>query len=267
MKNIDNYKKKKRCFLFGIIIFLISFIIICNITWKNIDFSNSEGNNIPNVVDPPQKEEDKDENIDKPELNGEEDKEDQSVDKEIIIDTNTTNNQTNTIIKNDKDNTSSGNNNINDNNSNDNENKEDNENDNEFIVDWMKSEKLNIFANSYFNGQNKIAPGVSGSYRFKVVNNRSSKVIYNVSFNEVNLYNINMKYRLKIGNDYVVGDENNWVSAEDLNYNSRIIDTKISELYTLEWRWFDSDNDNEVGQTINAVYSLSISVYGEDITD
>lgn len=268
MENVDNEKKTKRICLIIIMLFLISFVITCNVIWKIIDIGKNndfdDSNNIPGIVDPSEKDEEKSENKDNFELNDDQVKE-ESVDKEIVIDKNISNSQVNTTVKTDKDNPASGN--ISDNNSDKDDNNNQDEDDGELIVDWMKSEKLNIFSNEYFNGQNKIAPGVSSTYRFKVINNRSNKIIYNISFSEINLYDVNMKYRLKLGNDYIAGNENNWVSYENLNYNGRIIEGKTSEVYTLEWRWFDSDNDTEIGQTINATYSLSISVYGEDMTD
>ena len=39
----------------------------------------------------------------------------------------------------------------------------------------------------------------------------------------------------------------------------------ISMPYILEWKWFNSSNDTEIGQAGNATYSLSIHIYAEQI--
>ena len=180
------------------------------------------------------------------------------------------NNDSSTNISNS--NTSSGNeiNNENNNsenqNNNGNNNSENQNNDGELIVDWQHTSSLDIFYNTYFNDV-KIAPGISGNYSFEITNGRGNKIGYNISFNDTNIYNINMKYRLKKDNTYVVGDDNTWVSINELFYNNQVLNINQSAYFILEWIWEDSDNDTEIGKTMGANYSLNITVYGEDIND
>ena len=108
---------------------------------------------------------------------------------------------------------------------------------------------------------------ISGNYSFEITNGRGNKIGYNISFNDTNIYNINMKYRLKKDNTYVVGDDNTWVSINELFYNNQVLNINQSAYFILEWIWEDSDNDTEIGKTMGANYSLNITVYGEDIND
>ena len=139
-------------------------------------------------------------------------------------------------------------------------------NEGELVVDWEHNSQLEIFYNTYFNDV-KVAPGVSGNYTFEVKNMRINKIKYNISLSDTNTYNINMKYRLKKGNEYVVGDNDSWVTVDEVVYNNQELNTNNKDIYTLEWIWEDADNDTEIGQTVGADYSLNINVYGEDVSE
>lgn len=137
--------------------------------------------------------------------------------------------------------------------------------DGEVHANWQLNNKVNIFQNLYFNNQNIIAPGVSSVYQFAVVNKRESTVKYSIKMLDTNPYNINMKYRLKKGNTYVIGDDNTWVSASDLFTDGNLLDSLKSDVYSLEWKWVDTDYDTEIGGLSNATYSLSIEILAEDV--
>lgn len=152
----------------------------------------------------------------------------------------------------------------NDNEEDDDEDEEDENEDGELVVDWEHNSQLEIFYNTYFNDV-KIAPSVRGNYSFEIKNSRGKKIKYNISLSDNNDYNINMKYRLKKGNKYVVGNYNSWVTVNELVYYNQKLKKGETNIYTLEWIWEDSDNDTTIGQTVGANYSLAIRVYGEDI--
>ena len=61
---------------------------------------------------------------------------------------------------------------------------------------WKKDSVLDVFSNPYYNGRNIIAPESSNSYIFEVKNKQTVKMIYKFNFQELNLYNINMKYKV-----------------------------------------------------------------------
>ena len=151
------------------------------------------------------------------------------------------------------------------NNDNTNNTEKDEDINNEFTVDWNFLKEINIFSNYYFDGENKIAPGVSDSYLFKIVNGRDNKIKFDISFQEENTDNINMKYRLKQNNKYIIGSDNKWYTTNDLIIKDQVIEANKTSEYTLEWKWIDSENDTEIGKKDTVTYSLAISVCGEDI--
>ena len=133
---------------------------------------------------------------------------------------------------------------------------------------YIYQQKLNIFNNLSYNYSNKIAPGVSSIYNFKVYNNGNSNLKYYIEMYENTEYNINMKYRLKRNNDYIIGNENSWVFASELKSNFLKIESSKYDNYSLEWKWFDDDvNDTVAGKNMTSEYKLNIRLYFEVATD
>lgn len=123
---------------------------------------------------------------------------------------------------------------------------------------------LNIFTHSvsHING-NKIAPGTENIYNFYIKNTNNFDIIYNLYITEENNYNINMKYRLKYKGEYIVGNENGYVSAQELSQtNIELARNKLDE-YALEWKWIESDNDTEVGRNLEANYKLNLKIVAQ----
>lgn len=131
-------------------------------------------------------------------------------------------------------------------------------------VNWNSTQSINIFKNLYFNNESIIAPGVSNVYEFVIKNNTNYNVSYNVIMSETNYYNINMKYRLKKNDTYIIGNNNTWVDAKMLNLNNQLLKISDTDKYALEWQWFDSDNDNEIGKIDGSDYSLAIAITAVD---
>jgi hypothetical protein len=130
---------------------------------------------------------------------------------------------------------------------------------------WESINNLNIFANPMYDMEPKIAPESSNTYEFVVRNNTNYNLVYEMQFIETNDYNINMKYRLKKGNTYVAGDENTWVKANEINISNLKLDSSNKETYYLDWKWFSSDNDTEIGKQKNVGYKLDITIKAESI--
>ena len=130
--------------------------------------------------------------------------------------------------------------------------------------EWSDLKQLNIFENSYFKNQSKIAPGVHGSYNFTVENFSGDRMKYDVIFSEENPYNINMVFKLKVNGDYVAGDSSNWVDFAELNRTGALINTQSRDLFTIEWKWEDAQNDTEVGTSYGSYYRMRIQVNAED---
>ena len=126
---------------------------------------------------------------------------------------------------------------------------------------WDQLQELSIFNNKYFNGQNKIAPGVSGSYEFKVHNKSKYNMRYKVKFSENNNYNINLQYKIKRNGQYL---NTEYARIQNLNFDSISLNSYGTDVYTIEWEWIDSSNDTEIGNNAeNVVYNLMINVTGE----
>lgn len=131
--------------------------------------------------------------------------------------------------------------------------------------DWKEVKELSIFKNKYFNDESKIAPGISGIYNFTVENYFSSNIKYSMNFAEENNFKINLKFKLKRNGVYVVGNENDWVNCEELSQEDIYINSKSSDVYTLEWKWIDNNNDTEIGENDKSTYKIKVNVYAEEI--
>ena len=126
---------------------------------------------------------------------------------------------------------------------------------------WSDSSNLKIFTNSVYNLEDKIAPESSNTYQFVVKNSTAYKIKYNISFVETNPYNINMKYKLKKNNTYIV---DHYVSFNELNITNQLLNSKDNDTFYLDWKWISSDNDTEAGKN-QAKYSLKIDVGAESV--
>ena len=128
-------------------------------------------------------------------------------------------------------------------------------------VKWEDTTQLKIFTDSVYHLEGKIAPESSNTYQFVVKNSTKYKLNYNISFIETNTYHINMKYKLKKNDTYLV---DHYVSYDELNINDQILNSKSNDTFYLEWKWVSSDHDNEAGN-VEANYSLKIEVKAESV--
>lgn len=129
-------------------------------------------------------------------------------------------------------------------------------------VKYTDNIKLNIFTHkSYYVKNDAIAPNTQNSYQFIIRNNNDFAIKYNLKMEEENAYNINMKYRLKLDGKYILGNDREWVTANELIQNGLVLADKSYNVYTLDWKWFESDNetDTKIGTNIDANYQLNIS--------
>lgn len=126
---------------------------------------------------------------------------------------------------------------------------------------YTHNTQLNIFTHkSYYTVNDLIAPGDKNSYQFVIRNNNYSSIKYSLEMFEENNYNINMKYRLKLNGEYVVGSDSTYCDVSQLNKYNMTLDSKKYDVYTLDWKWFDGDNDTKVGTSIDANYKLNLKI-------
>lgn len=122
------------------------------------------------------------------------------------------------------------------------------------------NQDLRIFSNPAYEYRNVIAPGSYNSYAFAIRNKNDFDIVVDILLNEANNNNINMQYKLKNDNNYLLGAPDKYEAI-----NGRVIsDVEIPangyKSYILDWKWVDSSNDAMVGFDINSLYKLSIMV-------
>lgn len=141
------------------------------------------------------------------------------------------------------------------------------EDDNEItIVDknivWSSENKLRIFENSAFEYDEIIAPESSNVYQFIVKNTTKYDLKYKIDFIEDNVFNINMRYKLKKNDKYVIDE---YVSASELKLLEYQLNSGASDTYYLEWKWVSSSNDTAIGNNPSSNYKLSIEINAESL--
>lgn len=136
-------------------------------------------------------------------------------------------------------------------------------------IDIDKNESLGIFKNQKFNGEEKIAPNSTGTYQFCLKNESNNDIIYHIKFLEETSNFVNMKYKLKIDNIYIRGNENEYVGIEQLDVENVKVLKDSNNIYTIEWFWEDNDEaDTFVGSKKDLQYytlklKINASVYNE----
>ncbi|MCR5185613.1 MAG: hypothetical protein K6D97_00655 [Clostridia bacterium] len=133
--------------------------------------------------------------------------------------------------------------------------------------DYLYQQKLEIFNNAAFQYTNKVAPGVSNTYHFVVHNSSNMNLKYYLEMYEESEYQVNMKYRLKRNNNYVIGDDDTWVTAGELKTAFSNIEKSSLDSYSLDWKWFDHDNakDTVAGENMTSLYKLNTRFHFEAI--
>lgn len=126
-------------------------------------------------------------------------------------------------------------------------------------LNWDMLEQLNIFKDI-----ERIAPGSNGQYAFKIKNATNASIIYDIQLKEINVHNINLKYKLKNGEGkYLIGNEEEGIRPERTNIENMILESNKEQLYILEWEWEDSPNDTQIGMLDTAEYILRIKIGAE----
>lgn len=129
---------------------------------------------------------------------------------------------------------------------------------------YIYQQKLNIFSNPAFKYTNKIAPGSFNTYNFKVKNISNKNIKYYIMMEEITKYKINLKYRLKKNNQYIIGNTSKWIDAKYLNTELSELETNKIDNYSLEWLWVDDDQiDSYIGENMIDEYNLNIKFYTE----
>lgn len=99
-----------------------------------------------------------------------------------------------------------------------------------------------------FGADKRIAPGMSGSYKFTVDNTANRyATLYAVAFAATDTlpdaHKIPMRFRLKADGVYVAGNETTWCTPEELHQDTDVAGGRNVK-YMLDWHWQDGPNDN-----------------------
>ena len=136
-------------------------------------------------------------------------------------------------------------------------------------VKWQDETNLKIFEDStnISKIKGKIAPESSGTYKFVVNNKTKYNLKYKMTFIETNNHGMNIKYKLKKGDNYII---DHYVYYDDLDMDNLLLNTNSSDTYYLEWKWVgDSDsNDTQIGKDANSnniEYKLKINIEAESV--
>ncbi len=124
-------------------------------------------------------------------------------------------------------------------------------------------DKWNIFAP--LDKDEDIFPSKKGSYLFTINNPNDFDVNVDLVFDEKNLYEIDMVYRIKIGTEYIKGDKDTWLSIDELDVDDLIIGENNKATYILEWYWKDDDPIDTNAGINSATYTIYVDVIAEEI--
>lgn len=135
-------------------------------------------------------------------------------------------------------------------------------------MEITKDTQIDIFNNTKFDGEKIIAPKSRGEYQFCVSNETKNDIIYNIKFLDEMDYFVNMKYRLKIDNIYIRGNEEEYVKIDELDVADITVLKDSNNIYTLEWYWEDSDKEDTVvgSQEDTQYYTLKLEI-SADVLD
>lgn len=132
---------------------------------------------------------------------------------------------------------------------------------------WNQLNRLNVFANPDYDGQPVIAPASSGEYAFTVKNSARFPLKYTLQISDENEAGVPMEYRLKQGEKYLVGSESEWLDVSALSETTNELPHESEEVYTLEWRWPDDNDEVDTSAGIaaqdDAKYLLNFRIAAE----
>ena len=118
-----------------------------------------------------------------------------------------------------------------------------------FKTAYLDPEGMNITVQSE-DGAKVIAPGTTNEYTFSLKNTGNISLDYTLSMEGIfTLTNENLPFqvRMKKGNDWVVGNEEEWTTVDELN---EVVDSGTLPVgnyipYSLEWQWpYETDQDD-----------------------
>ena len=131
-------------------------------------------------------------------------------------------------------------------------------------MNWNSNKELKIFSNPVYNMKNIITPGSHNIYKYVITNNENFAIMYKLKFIETNSDLINMKFKLKKNGEYIIGDFLNWGDISEKIINGSFLEANSYDVYLLEWKWFDGENDVKAGFN-QSNYKLNIDIKAKSL--
>lgn len=130
-----------------------------------------------------------------------------------------------------------------------------NESDGQVVV-----ENWNIFGK--LESEKLLYPGKTDAYIFEISNTNDNDLHMIIDFRDINFDEIPMKFKLKHGDEYLFGNETEWVEVEVLLVEDFVLKNNSTEQFVLEWAWLGNDDqlDTIIGTTDDAIYTLEVKV-------
>lgn len=124
-----------------------------------------------------------------------------------------------------------------------------------------KNQSLGLFKNE--KGKKIVFPGASGVSKFCIQNTTDDDIKYDIKFSDINKRKVNIKYRLKMDNIYIKGNESKFEDISNLDINEIRVMRNSNNVFALEWKWIE-ENDKKDTEAASideeAFYTLNLQV-------
>ena len=103
----------------------------------------------------------------------------------------------------------------------------------------------------------------TGTFKFSVKNDTNDDAEYHIQFLDEMSNFVNMKYKLKMDNVYIVGNKDTYVGIEELDVKNIVSPKDSTSIFVLEWYWeSDDEKDTIVGTSSgDQYYGLALHIY------
>ena len=130
---------------------------------------------------------------------------------------------------------------------------------NVLLNEYTFEQNIDLFSDPTLGGDKIIYPGRQSAYYFYIENTNDYTLTCSMSFDEVNLEDINMMYKIRFAN--ATNQNTPWFDIDEMDHTNITVSPNSKLLCVLEWKWIDADNDTEIGERGLATYTIHISMY------
>lgn len=136
---------------------------------------------------------------------------------------------------------------------------------------WQQNTEISLFADRTGSGENrKLMPGSKGSYEFLVSNRNTYGIAYRMQISAPpGQLLLPLRYRLKSDDRYLCGDQDTWMTADQLAAATVTLSSGEEREYLLEWQWlFAGGNDildTKIGSAADLEYRVIVMIQIEQI--